>query len=600
MKQILRNIYGKKRGEEALTRIDRLLHAFERDGGKPRKSFSQEDVVLITYGDSLSSRNHAPLEALRDFAGARLRDAFPAIHILPFFPYSSDDGFSVTDFLEVDPLLGSWADIRAIGDDFDLMFDLVINHVSARSRWFKNYLDEKPDYRDLAIEVDPGADLSSVVRPRALPLLTDVEKASGQTVSVWTTFSADQIDLNYNSLDVLEKMVEILLFYIQQGATILRLDAIAYLWKTIGTSCIHLKETHDMVKLFRAILDRVSPDVTILTETNVPHDENISYFGNGRDEAQMVYNFTLPPLLLHAFITEDATRLSRWAKGLKAPARENLFFNFTASHDGIGVRPLEGILNRGEIDHLVDAVRERGGRVSYKNNPDGSKSPYELNIAYVDALSGGPGNGGGDAHASRFLASQSIQLALPGVPGIYIHSILGSRNWTEGVRESGVNRRINREKLDVDRIESELSDPTGFRSSIFFPYMDMIKIRRRQRAFHPGAHCEILDLDPRVFALERRGGGQRIHALANLASEPVDVALSGTDIPAGMTDVISKEHFRTDAIRLAPRQYAWLTACKRTDRELTRYENRVHALSFEARRRGHGYPPAVACDRGRV
>ncbi len=558
MKQILRNIYGKKRGREALERMERLIDEF-RDGRKTsRKSFSQEDMVLITYGDSLTSEARIPLEALRDFAGARLRDVFSAIHILPFTPYSSDDGFSVTDFREVDPQLGAWSDIRAIGDDFELMFDLVINHVSAQSRWFENYLQETPDFRELAIEVDPSADLSSVVRPRALPLLTEIEKASGQKASVWTTFSADQIDLNYNSLDVLEKMVRILLFYVQQGAAVIRLDAIAYLWKKIGTPCIHLDETHGMVKLFRAILDRVSPDVTLLTETNVPHDENISYFGNGRDEAQMVYNFTLPPLLLHAFITGDASRLSRWARGMTSSDKKNLFFNFTASHDGIGVRPLEGILSRAEIDHLVDNVKERGGRVSYKHNPDGSKSPYELNITYVDALSGGPGNGGGADHAARFLASQSIQLALPGVPGVYIHSILGSRNWTEGVLKSGVNRRINREKLDVDRVEAEISDPAGFRSRVFHPYMEMMKTRRRQPAFHPGAECTILEPDPRVFALARRGGGQRIHALANLSSQFVEVTLAGPDIPAEMTDLIGGKPFKTDAVALAPRQFAWL------------------------------------------
>ncbi|MCP4690911.1 MAG: sugar phosphorylase [Desulfobacterales bacterium] len=563
MEQILRNIYGKERGGAALERIEALIEAFKSTKRKPRKSFTQADLVLITYGDSLTRENRAPLKALHEFAGARLRDAFSTIHILPFFPYSSDDGFSVTDFLQVDPRLGSWADVRAIGKDFELMFDLVINHVSAQSRWFEHYLNEKPDFKELAIEVDPSSDLSSAARPRALPLLTDFEKASGQKVSVWTTFSEDQIDLNYNSLDVLEKMVRILLFYIQQGASILRLDAIAYLWKKIGTSCIHLKETHYMVMLFRAILDRVSPDVTILTETNVPHEENISYFGNGRDEAQMVYNFTLPPLLLHAFITGSATHLSRWAKGLKTPGEENLFFNFTASHDGIGVRPLEGILAPGEIDLLVDNVKERGGRVSYKNNPDGSKSPYELNITYVDALSGGPGGRGGgrggDAHAARFLASQSIQLALPGVPGIYIHSILGSGNWTEGVRQSGVNRRINREKLAVERVESEILEPGGFRSKIFFPYLKMIQIRRRQRAFHPGAGFEVLDLDHRVFALARHGGGQRIYTLVNLSSEPVNAALSGPDIPSEMTDLIREAPFKTDDVRLAPHQFVWLT-----------------------------------------
>ena len=405
-----------------------------------------------------------------------------------------------------------------------------------------------------AIEVDPAIDLSMVTRPRSLPLLSEYKKNNGQTVHLWTTFSADQIDFNFKSLDVLEKMIDVLLFYADQGATILRLDAIAYLWKEIGTNCIHLYQTHDMVKLFRAVLDLVAPDVIILTETNVPHDENISYFGDGHDEAQMVYNFTLPPLLFYSFVKEDATILSDWARGLYLESESNTFFNFTASHDGIGVRPLEGILNPAELDSLVEIVKANDGQVSYKQNPDGSESPYELNITYVDAILADTSS----TRTEKFLASQSIQYALPGVPATYIHSLLGSRNWVDGVKQTGRARTVNREKLQIEDLISELNDPESFRSKIFFPYLNLIRTRKKQSAFHPNAGFEILEIDPKVFGIKRFSQDQTIYALTNISPEMVPVSLSEKAAADQAIDLISGETVKTAAFSLNPYQYVWL------------------------------------------
>jgi len=403
--------------------------------------------------------------------------------------------------------------------------------------------------------VDPATDLSQVTRPRSLPLLSEYKKHDGSTVHLWTTFSADQIDFDFKSLDVLEKMIEVLLFYVQQGATILRLDAIAYLWKEIGTSCIHLSQTHDMVKLFRALLDLVAPDVIIITETNVPHEENISYFGDGCDEAQMVYNFTLPPLLFYSFLKEDTTVLSEWAKGLELESESNTFFNFTASHDGIGVRPLEGILPAEEIDSLIEVVKASGGQVSYKKNPDGSDSPYELNIAYVDAILAEAES----TRAEKFLASQAIQYVLPGVPATYIHSLLGSRNWLEGVKQTGRARTINRAKLDIEAVVSELNDPDSFRAKVFFPYIKLIKTRKEEEAFHPNASFEILGVDPRLFAIKRSSQNQSIYALTNVSSTSVPLSLSGYDVPEKMLDLITGGKINTDSHTLRPYQYLWLS-----------------------------------------
>ncbi len=554
VKDLLYKIYGDETGSLALERITPIIEKYAVKNRKKETYFSQEDVILITYGDSLKKDGEVPLATLHAFANQYLKGAVSNIHFLPFFPYSSDDGFSVMDFFKIDPALGTWQEVAAIGQDFNLMFDYVVNHFSSMGQWFQNYLDGQKGFEEFAIEVDPATDLSLVTRPRSLPLLSAYKKTDGQTVHLWTTFSADQIDFNFKSPGVLEKMIELLLFYADRGAVILRLDAIAYLWKEIGTNCIHLRQTHEMVKLFRAILDQVAPDVIILTETNVPHDENISYFGDGHDEAQMVYNFTLPPLLFYTFVTEDATILSEWARGLYLASADNTFFNFTASHDGIGVRPLEGILEPGEIERLAEIVKSNEGQVSYKRNPDGSDSPYELNITYVDAILGDKTS----TRADKFLASQSIQYALPGVPATYIHSLLGSRNWVEGVKQTGRARTVNREKLQIEKLIPELINPDSFRARIFFPYLHLIKTRKKQSAYHPNAGFEVLDIDPKVFGIKRYGKDQTIYAITNISSQSVSVSLPAGAAGGLMVDLLTGEDVDTAAIELNPYQYVWL------------------------------------------
>jgi len=554
VKILLKKIYGEQTGTLAFERIAPVIEKYGVKKSKKNAYFSQEDVVLITYGDSLKKDGQLPLKTLHEFANQYLKGAVSHIHFLPFFPYSSDDGFSVMDFFKIDPALGTWQEVAAIGQDFELMFDYVVNHFSSKGEWFQNYLAGKEGFAEFAIALDPATDLSMVTRPRSLPLLSEYKKTNGQTVHLWATFSADQIDFNFKSMDVLEKMIDVLLFYAERGAGILRLDAIAYLWKEIGTTCIHLPQTHDMVRLFRAVLDLVAPDVIILTETNVPHDENISYFGNGRDEAQMVYNFTLPPLLFYSMVKEDATILSRWAKGLYLESADNTFFNFTASHDGIGVRPLEGILDPAELGALIKIIKANEGQVSYKKNPDGSESPYELNITYIDAILGDKSS----VRAEKFLASQAIQYALPGVPATYIHSLLGSRNWIEGAKQTGRARTINREKLQVENLIAELKNLQSFRAQIFFPYLNLIKTRKKQNAFHPNAGFEILDIHPKVFGIKRYSGDQTIYALTNISSQALSVSLSATASTVQTTDLISGKTVDPVELNLNPYQYVWL------------------------------------------
>ena len=492
---------------------------------------TERDAIMITYGDQVSQPGRPPLRALASFLDRHLRGAISGVHILPCFPYSSDDGFSVIDYLKVDPNLGDWDDVAALGEHYRLMFDFVANHVSQHSDWFSAFRRGEAPYRDYFITVDPTLDLSQVVRPRALPLLTPVETADG-TRHVWTTFSTDQIDLNYANPQVLLEMTDVLLHYVAHGAEIIRLDAIAYLWKTIGTPCIHLPQAHAVVKLWRAVLDAVAPGVLLITETNVPHADNISYFGapvpetGSTDEAQLVYNFSLAPLTLHALQTGDVSYLSRWAATLKLASPEATFFNFIASHDGFGVVPARGILPETAVQGLVDRTLAHGGQVSYKANPDGSASVYELNITLYDFLND-PAAPDVETDVRRFLASQAILLSLAGVPGIYVHSLFGSRNCHSCYAETGRARSLNRKKFDRTTLEAGLADPEGHAGRVFDGYRHLLRLRRHEPAFHPLGSQQVLDLGPAVLAVLRipPGAGRPVLCLVNVSPEPQTVQL---------------------------------------------------------------------------
>lgn len=528
------------------------------------QEITERDSILITYGDQLSEAGRPPLRALAEFCDEHLAGLVSGIHLLPFYPYSSDDGFSVIDYRAVNPELGAWEDVARLGRNFRLMFDAVINHISAESEWFKAFLRGDPAYGDYFIVVEGEPDLSAVVRPRALPLLTKFETPSG-IKAVWTTFSEDQIDLNYRNPEVLLEVIDTLLFYAAQGAEFIRLDAAAFMWKEIGTPCIHLPETHRLIQLFRAALDAAAPRALLITETNVPHADNVSYFGDGANEAQMVYNFALPPLALHTFRTGSARALSEWARGLTLPSPRTTFFNFLASHDGIGLNPARGILPPADIEALVRQTLDHGGLVSYKNDADGAHSPYELNINYFDALSNPAGGEPLEIQAERFMAAQAVMLALIGVPGIYFHSLFGSRGWPQGAASTGRNRTINRQKLKRADLERDLADENSLRHSVFRRYKQLLKARAASPAFHPHGGQRILDGGDSVFAVMRLApaGGQAVLCLHNVSDRPQSAAVDLADVFGGgrALDLISGSKFavnRRRRLRLNPYQSLWL------------------------------------------
>lgn len=520
--------------------------------------WDETDTVLITYADQVRSPGRTPLQAQHQFLVDRdLQHSIGCVHLLPFCPFSSDDGFSVIDYLAVDPESGTWDDIAEMSSDFDLMFDLVLNHASQHHEWFKKFLRDEEGYETYFIDQDPSADLSQVVRPRSLPLLTPFDTPTG-TKNVWTTFSDDQVDLNYADPKVLLAMTETIVEYAKRGARIIRLDAIAFLWKVPGTTSIHLPQTHAIVRLMRAVLDAAVPGTIVLTETNVPHKENVSYFGNGRDEAHMVYQFSLPPLMLDAIHSGDTTYLRDWLATLSPPADETTFFNFTASHDGVGVRPLEGIIPNERLNHLVEVVRKHGGRVNMRAQPDGSESPYELNITYLDAVADRSETPAPE-HARRFLATQAFMLAMQGVPAVYFHSLVGTPNDQDAVATSGQNRRINRHKYDRQELDDALADTNGLQRMVFDGYQQLLTARRAQPAFHPSASQRVLDLPGNgvIGFVRTNEDGDQITVLANLSATPKSVS---EDVLAGDgVDVLCDEPCKHGMpIELGSFQVRWI------------------------------------------
>ncbi len=563
MRTRFNRLYGPNEVEHLLERMVALIgrYGIGLEGYSSDELWNEKTAVLITYGDMVQNEGEPPLQVLKRFVDRHLAGSINTIHILPFYPYSSDDGFSVIDYRVVDPALGVWKDVQETGREFRLMFDLVLNHCSRKSKWFVDYIGNIAPYRDYFIEADPKTDLSAVARPRALPLLTPVHTRHGDT-HIWTTFSDDQMDLDFSNPDVLFDFLDILLFYISKGATIIRLDAIAYLWKQVGTSCIHLEQTHEVVKMMHDLLDMVAPEVVLLTETNVPHEENISYFGSG-DEAHMVYQFSLPPLLLHGLINNNASYLTHWAASLGKLPKHCTFFNFTASHDGIGVRPLQGIIPDDALGKLADHVRSLGGHVSTKSNSDGTESPYELNITYFDALGDGS-ESVTDLHIARFLCSQTVAMELRGVPALYFHSLTATRNYAEGVEETGRARTINRRKWNEEELNALLSDPKSSAARVLKICKQRLQLRSQHKEFHPDADQEIIDLGSDWFIVVRKWKNKLVVCISNFTAEyrelKIDDRLDLLNRADACSDILTGNRYMGEGkvIAFDPYQTVWL------------------------------------------
>jgi glucosylglycerate phosphorylase len=566
-------LYGEEVGAEVaadlLVRLERFRAEHPRPAPPPP---SERDVVLIAYPDHIREPDRPPLASLREFVGTHLAGLVSAVHLLPIHPWTSDDGFAVADYAAVDPAVGGWEDVEAFRPELGLMLDAVVNHISSAHPWARGWREGDPAFAGFIRTASPADDLSAVVRPRALPLLTPVETASGQRC-VWTTFSPDQHDLDFATPEVLLAITDVLLDYVAHGATLLRLDAVAFLWKEVGTDCIHHPKTHEVVRLWRTVMDLVAPGTLIVTETNVPHEENVAYLGNGGDMADLVYQFPLAPLVLSAFTSGDASHLVAWARALPALEPGTSVLNVLGSHDGIGLRPAQGLIPPVEIARLVDRVRHHGGEVSFRGLPDGGVAPYELNSVYFDALNAPDEEE--ETAVARQVAAHCVALAMAGVPALYLHALLGSRNWAEGPALTGANRSINRRKLDRASLVAELDDPAGLRRRVLDGLGARIRARRAEPAFAPAAPQDVLDAPAPVLALRRTrpDGSAQVICVHSSSTEPVTVPLDGlppgavgVELCAATPDVTAGDDGRA-AVDLPPLGVAWLRFAASTGTE---------------------------------
>ena len=485
--------------------------------------WTERDAWLIAYPDQFRSPGGAPLAVLGDVLERYLAPEVTGVHVLPFHPSSSDRGFSVIDYAAVETSFGTWDEIVGLSARYRLMADAVVNHTSAQGVWFQGYLAGDPRYAGFFRTADPAADLSAVVRPRTSPLLTAFEAGpDASTVHVWTTFSADQVDLDYRNPDVLLAVLDVLLRYRARGAAAIRLDAIAFAWKVEGTTSINLAGTHDLIAILRSWLDEVDPALILVTETNVPHAENVAYLGGeGRREAQAVYQFALPPLLLHTLATGDPTALVDWARALDELPAGCTFLNFTSSHDGVGLRPVEGLLSAAQVAALGELCARADGVVNMRRASDGTDAPYELASTWFALMTAI----GRDRALERHLLAQAFVLALAGIPLLYTHVLLASDNDQEGYAASGVGRDLNRADLAVAELDRMLADPTSTPARSLAALRRMLRWRASCEAFHPDARQQVSHVGRVVIVDRLAASGVAARVLLNVADEDVVIAL---------------------------------------------------------------------------
>ena len=564
-------LYRSVVGEERLKKIvDDLIDAMgasaapaQTDPAHPADLWSQRDVALITYGDSIVDGGSKPLKVLRDFCEMWLGNCVTWVHVLPFFPWTSDDGFSVLDYSSVNQALGDWSDISDIATDYRLMADLVLNHCSSRSAWFENFKQDIDPGKGYFFTKEPSFDVSRVVRPRTSDLTMPVVTSDGEQ-QVWCTFSHDQVDFDFSNPDVLLEFTRIIRLYLDRGIRIFRLDAVAFTWKRSGTTCINLPEAHDLVRLLRALIEWVQPDAIIITETNVPNIENLAYFGQ-RDEAHCIYNFALPPLLIHTLVEADSSRITRWLMSMPPAILGTTYFNFLASHDGVGLRPVEGLLSEGELDSMIDRLQENGALLSWREHADGTRTVYEINVSLFDAFKHSGETV--DRTLDRMILAHAILLGLEGVPAIYLHSFVATNNDLSRVENTGHNRAINRHQWALDELTGLLNDGKSQHARCLQAIKQLIDTRQGQPAFHPNATQFTLNCGRSIFGFWRQSPdrAQSIFCLYNVTPISTTIAAASLNLVGSDSwrDLISGDTldlFSEDpTIELGPYQAVWLT-----------------------------------------
>ena len=517
--KIFKKLLSKKDIDYFEKEIVKIIHQFNKKNPKKKKSISEKTTLVICYGDSVYSEKKKSIRVFQSFFQKKLKNFFNTIHFLPFYPSSSDSGFAVKDHFKVENKLGNWGDVKNVSKLSNVMADIVINHSSARGVWFKNFLKKKEPGKDYFLIVDSKFNTSKVVRPRDHKLLKKI-KIFKKSDYLWRTFSPDQIDLNFKNPSVLIQFIKIMIHLINNGVTIFRLDAIAYLWKENGTQCVNLQQTHEIIKLFRDIINLLNVQTTIVTETNLPEKENLSYFGNN-DEANWIYNFSLPPLLIHAFLFENSSFLNKWSKNLPNSKNNNCYLNFIASHDGIGIRPTEGLLNEKTLNSFLKRLKKNGSKFSYRKVQNKNKKIYEANITIFDALKKSDFDQKGEFYLERYISAHAIMIAFEGIPAMYFNSMFGTSNDEAKFVITGNNRDVNRYRWNLKNISNKLKINNTKQSIFYNKLCNLLNIRRKQKAFHPNAQRINLNFGSKIYGFKRisKDKKQTIICITNLSSK---------------------------------------------------------------------------------
>ena len=558
LKKIYRQILTKQNIDLLKNEIVQLIEDFNKKNQVNKINISEKTSLIISYGDNIYSSQSSSMKIFQKFFQKNLEKLFDTIHFLPFYPSSSDSGFAVKDHYQIDKKIGNWSDLKKISKSKKIMADVVINHASARGLWFKNFLKRKKPGKDYFLTVNSKFNTSKVVRPRDHKLLKKI-KIFEKNDYLWRTFSPDQIDLNFKNPSVLLRFIKIIIYLINNGVTIFRLDAIAYLWKQNGTKCINLSQTHEIIKLLRVVTSLLNVQTLIITETNLPEKENLSYFGKN-NEANWVYNFSLPPLLIHAFLFENSSYLNQWSRKLPSTKHGNCYLNFIASHDGIGIRPTEGILNEKTLSSFLKRLKKNGSKFSYRKVQNKSKKVYEANITVFDALRKSDFDPKGLFFLERYVSAHAIMVSFEGVPAIYFNSLFGKSNDEAKYIITGNNRDVNRYKWNFNNITTKLRDKKSKQSIFYRNIGALLETKRKQKAFHPNASRININLGPKIFCFKRisKDKKQSIICMTNLSSK---IQTPNFKKIGNYRDLLNSNlKFREGtALILKPFQTVWLT-----------------------------------------
>lgn len=577
----LRRLYGDESATVMLPAVHALVERWRahfaeapptRDAGRTRPRLDAAHIVLIAYGDHLQRPGEAPLATLGDWCRAHLRGCISTVHVLPFHPSTSYEGYAISDYRAVDPALGGWRDLERLNGDFDLMMDFVLNHCSASHPWFRQFLaDQEPGRRYFLTLPDPETPwLRGVARARNSPLLHPFSTRNGVR-HVWTTYSPDLIDLEWREPTLCLEMLDILLDMVAHGARMIRLDAFVYVWKRAGTSCVNQPENHELIGLFQDVLAAAGCGATAILPsiTNVSQAENYAYFPErkGARKADLIYHLPLSALLLHALYAHDAGTLTRWLRDLPPAPPGCAYLNLAATHDGVGLTWLKGILPEAEVQAVIAAAVARGAMVSSRRPTcDAEAGPWEINTTWFSACAPEAGESA-SCHVERFLATQSVVLALRGVPAMYLPLFLAGVNDSARVAATGDARAINRGRFDAATWEAAAAVPDSPQAAVLQQLPGLLRVRGAHAAFDPAGAQVLVDTgQAAVLGILRIApdGGERVLCLTNFGRsvvclpEPLAGVTSDPDGRVVRQDLITGETMPSGPLTLRPYQVLWL------------------------------------------